>query len=292
MLYTIENKYLRITANTCGAELKSIVSLDEELERLWQGDEKSWTGQAPLLFPLIGRLKEERYDWAGKSYSMPIHGFANRSEFTYVPAGENTLSFTLTDTPETYARYPFHFRLTVRYVLQGRTIRKEHTVENLTDGEMLYELGGHEGYNIALYAGERMAQYYAEFKNDGLMTYTTDEAIMFNEGLSPVAMDGRRIYLDREVFANDALVLANAEDGTVTIGCGGNGRRITVCAPDFPYLGLWTMYRPFDTNYICVEPWSSLPDCNYLGYDLKDKPGVRTLAAHETETLAYTITVE
>ena len=292
MRYTLENEYLRITADSCGAELKSIVSLDEGLERLWQGDEKSWIGQAPLLFPLIGRLKQERYDWAGAQYTMPIHGFANHSEFSCSAEGKNTLAFTLTDSQETYAHYPFRFRLTVRYTLQGNTILKAHTVENLSDGEMLYELGGHEGYNLALYAGERMGQYYAQFRNDGLMTYTTDQDIMFNKDLSPVAMEGKRIYLQREVFSNDALVLANAEGGTVTIGCDANSRRITVCAPDFPYLGLWTMYRPFDTNYICVEPWSSLPDCNYLGYALEDKPGIRSLGAHESETLSYSITVE
>ena len=68
--------------------------------------------------------------------------------------------------------------------------------------------------------------------------------------------------------------------------------RVVVECPDFPYLGLWTADKPFDTGYFCIEPWSALPDAVFVGRGLEDKAGIRRLEPGGVHVLTYTTTFQ
>ena len=56
MIYTIENEFLRVSAEDDGAQLSSVELKENGKEFLWQGDPSVWYGRAPVLFPIIGQL--------------------------------------------------------------------------------------------------------------------------------------------------------------------------------------------------------------------------------------------
>lgn len=292
MIFELKNKELIVRAESIGAELKSIKRINdkEDIEYLWQLNPDIWERQAPLLFPVIGRLKDEEYTYEGKSYKIGIHGFARFKDFKPKRISENEISFILEDDEETIIEYPFKFRFTVSYKLDGMDIVKSHKVENLGDGVMPYEVGGHEGYNLALKNNEKMEDYYIKFPGmKYLETYTTDENIMINQEKLKINLNDEKIFLSPEVFKNDALIMDEFAVNKVMLRNTKNDRGIDVEYKDFKYLGIWTKYMR--SNYVCIEPWSSLPDCNYLGKDLKKKQDVRLIESCKYEDLSYTITV-
>ncbi len=112
---------------------------------------------------------------------------------------------------------------------------------------------------------------------------------MINIDKISISLENERIYLSPEVFKNDALIIDKFNLNKVMLRNTKNSRGIDVEFHDFKYLGVWTKYMR--SNYVCIEPWSSLPDCNFLGKELKLKQDVRVLEPGSNEKLSYTITV-
>lgn len=292
MIYTLQNDKLIVKADSLGAELKSIKKKNdtEEIEYLWQLNPEIWERQAPLLFPIIGRLKDEEYTYNEKTYKICIHGFARYKDFELNRISESEISFVLTEDSESLREYPFKFKLIINYKLFEDSIIKNHYVENTGIGDMAYEIGGHEGYNLALFRNERMEDYYLEFPGMHILeTYTTDENVMLNKEKKSIKLTDGKIYMSPEVFKNDALIMDTFKKRTVRMRSKLNNRGIDVEFNDFKYLGVWTKYMR--TNYVCIEPWSSLPDCNYLGKELIQKQDVRILKSGVYENLKYTIKI-
>lgn len=292
MIYELKNEHLSIKADSLGAELKSIRKKDdsEAIEYLWQLNPEIWERQAPLLFPVIGRLKDEEYTYDGRTYKIDIHGFARFSQFAVNKISDSEISFCIESNEDSLKVYPFNFKLTVSYKLSGNDIIKSHLVKNTGRGIMAYEIGGHEGYNLSLFKGEQMDDYYIEFPGmEFIETYTSDESIMMNRDKKSIKLKDGRIYLSPEVFKDDALIIDDFKVNMVRLRNTRNERGIDVTFDDFKYLGLWTKYMKSD--YICIEPWSSLPDCNYLGKGLLDKQDIRILDEGTEEESVYTITV-
>ncbi|MBN1623649.1 MAG: aldose 1-epimerase family protein [Clostridia bacterium] len=292
MILQLKNEHLEVVISTTGAELKSIRKSGDTdgVEYLWQLNPEIWERQAPLLFPVIGRLKDEEYVHDGRKYKMDIHGFARFKEFSVVEKSNERVALEITHDEKTLLEYPFEFRLTISYTLSESSIIKEHRIENTGNCRMYYEIGGHEGYNLAFFKGEIMEDYFIEFNGmDSLMTYTTDENVMIEKDMKKLELAGNRLYLSPEVFKGDALIMDTFINRTVSLCNTKNNRKVVVEFNDFKYLGLWTKYMR--GNYICIEPWTSLPDCNYLGKELNEKKDVRFLDAGVNEKLKYTISI-
>ena len=153
MIVTLRNEWLTVEIEDVGAQLASITSKDGT-QYLWQGDPEIWPRRAPLLFPVIGRLKDGEYTLDGETYTISSHGFCRDALFTVEQHGETSVSFHLSDSGETRAAYPFAFHLTVTYTLDGNRLVKAHRVENRSEREMYFEVGGHDGFLAPLAAGE------------------------------------------------------------------------------------------------------------------------------------------
>ncbi len=292
MIYMIQNERLIVKIDSRGAELKSIKKVDDkdDVEYMWQGNPDVWESQAPLLFPIIGRLKDEEYLYNEKLYKIDIHGFARKQSFSVNKASETEIEFQSKCNRATLELYPFRFVLTIVYRLEGDKIIKIHTVKNDSNLPMPYEIGGHEGYNLALFESEKMEDYYIEFKDmKEIKTYTADENVMMNKEKEIVELEDEKLYLEPKVFENDALIIDEFNERKVRLRNNKNNRGVDVEFEDFKYLGIWT--KPFRTNYICIEPWSSLPDGNYLGKELVEKQDIRILEPNKSESLKYTIRI-
>ena len=122
MIYTIENERVRASFSSLGGEITSIYGKATACEYLWQGDEASWAGQTPVLFPICGRLRDGYYTYEGERYEMAIHGFARKMEMTVEEKTDTAITFRLTENEESRRQYPFSFVYRVRYSLSGDTL--------------------------------------------------------------------------------------------------------------------------------------------------------------------------
>lgn len=292
MQYTIKNEQFTVVLDSKGAELHSMKSVKSGIEYVWQADPSIWARHAPILFPIIGRLKDKTYTVDGKAYTITQHGFGRDLEFSCTEQTAHSISFTLMPDAYTKQMYPFDFMLTVRYTLDGSTLKKEHIITNNSDTDMYYEVGGHDAYNVALEPDETMADYYIDFgEGNAIHPLINDEALMITKEKRDIALKDGKLYLTSELFVLDALILDDIRTRSVCIKSDKSAHCIRMDFKDFPYLGIWSKYTGTDTNYVCIEPWSTLPDAAYLDHALENKVGVRCLKPGKSETLTFSTTI-
>jgi len=268
MLYHIENEHLFCTVDDHGAQLHSLKDRQSKVEYLWQGDPAVWTGQAPVLFPIVGRLKDDRYRWQGKEYTLPKHGFAHESLFRVLEHGSDCVSLILESNHETRACYPFEFALTLEYRLEGRALIAEADVENRGDGEMVFSLGGHPGFNCSM--GDAL-RFDVPETIDSL--WINDEAMLAGDGY-PVLENATDIAIHEHLFDRDALILEGMKSKHVTLVRDGRPT-VKFDIGGAPVLGIWA--KP-GAPYVCIEPWYGLNDSSDFTPDFSQKPLVQRLS--------------
>lgn len=282
----LQNGILSAAINPKGAELYSL-ELDG-IERIWQGDPAIWGRHAPLLFPFIGRLKDQQYELDGQMIQAPMHGFCRDRMFETVEADDLHVRYRTQDDEETRAVYPFSFTLEVEFRLEENTLIKRHTVTNRSDREMPFELGGHDAYRTTLIPGETMADYAIAFEGvDHLEPFAMDETGTLDLPKGHIPLEGPLLTKLPQDVGLDTIVLEGLPVRKATLISCKSPRKVTVEFEDFPYLGIWTAQKGVVTNYICIEPWSTLPDGHFMGRKLTDKPGIVVLAPGEQKTLTF-----
>ena len=150
MNYTIENGLLKVSVSEDGAELKHIIYIPEHCELMWQPDEKIWTGQSPVLFPIVRRLWQDKYSVGTLDFSLPKHGFARKSRFEMSAAAQNMLCFTLKPNEEIKQQYPFDFQLDVIFQLQEDRLKICYQVRNTDRDTIWFAIGGHPGFQCQM----------------------------------------------------------------------------------------------------------------------------------------------
>ena len=241
-----------------GAQLWSICSHDGT-EYLWQGDPAYWGDRALTLFPYVARLWQGRYEMDGETHSLPIHGFAPKSEFALAEKTNTRMVLALASSEETYARYPRRFTFRVIYALEDDALKVTYEVENRDERTMHFGLGGHPGFNVPLETGLRFEDYRLRFGADCApvsVGFSEDCFVNGEDALFPLE-DGCVLPMRHALFDDDALVLRDMAR-SVTLEAPGGTRSVTVTFPDMPYLGIWHWPRK-DAPYVCIEPWRSLP---------------------------------
>ena len=163
MLIHIKNENETAAIDTLGAELVSFMG-DDGFEHIWQGDKTYWGGHAPVLFPIVGALRDNRTCINGEWYEMKRHGVARHEEFTVTEQGEDYVTLQLTANEETKKQYPFDFVLTVSYYLTGSSITTKFTVKNADTKPMPFCIGGHPGFNIPIQSDEVFEDYDIVFE--------------------------------------------------------------------------------------------------------------------------------
>lgn len=289
-IFSLAKNELKVEISAKGAELQSVIA--GGVERIWEGDPAVWGRKAPLLFPLIGRLRDGSYELDGTPIKAPMHGFCRDRMFQAHQLSDTAVSFTTEADEETHEVYPFDFELSITYSLDGNTLVKTHAIKNMDTKAMPFEIGGHEAYATHLMPGETMADYFIQFEGNptSIEMFGMDETGILSLPKIPVTLDGGRLTQTPEQLSIDTIVLENIPGSRVTLGATTNALTTTVSFPDFPYLGIWTMGGQADPRYICIEPWSALPDGYFSSRELSEKPGVRTLVPGEEVELTYTMT--
>lgn len=291
MHFTIESDSLQVKVNQKGMELSSIRSKITQSEYLWQGDARFWTGQAPVLFPIIGALKEGKFIHQGHEYALPKHGFVRNSDHVkLVHQQSDQLVFRMESNEEILAVYPFAFVLDVKFHLLGKCLEISHEVHNRDNQDMYYSIGGHPAFNCPLLPGDQLEEYFIEFpelENDS--TWMISDAGLIAEKGEKTLNNAREIPLHAHLFDKDALIFKNLKSNEVSLNHRKRGSVLRLEFEDFDYLGIWA--KP-GAPFVCLEPWLGIADSTNHSGLLAEKEGIRMLSPGQTETKTFRIWIE
>lgn len=287
-VHSISNKLISISVNTLGAELISLKSHDIEL--LWQSDKTVWPRYAPVLFPIVGRLKNNQLTDNHITYNLTQHGFARDKEFGLVEKKDNCLEFELTADEETLALYPHHFSLRIRYELENTCIKIEYIVFNPNGKILPFSIGAHPGFNCKRIAGESLKDFYLEFENKNeLVAEKLVDGLLSGETYS-IKLNENKLPLNTDLFNNDALVFKNNQIEKVKLCSTKSKTQITLNCKNWPYFGIWT--KKGSDAFVCLEPWYGITDSTIAKGDAVDKEGIQLLKAYDSFERSFTLEIQ
>jgi galactose mutarotase-like enzyme len=282
---------LRCTIALQGAELRSLLDVQARDEYIWQRDPLVWADSAPILFPVVGRLRGGAYLHDGQRYPMPIHGFARTAEFSVMESCPNSATLVLRESPETLACYPFRFVLQVAFTLEAHCLHVRYRVCNPGAVALPFSLGSHPGFRLPK---ARSGGWNLAFSDEEEpLCYRLDGNLLEGNLLAraPEALElagGRHLQLTPDLFARDALIFKRIRSRHVRLQ-ERNGRvRLSVATGGAPSLGLWS--RP-GADYICIEPWHGYDDDAETTEQLAGKPGIVVLPPGQHFYTEYAICV-
>ena len=279
MRICIKNKELVVEAETLGGELVSVRYQGKE--RLWQNPTGEWAGHAPVLFPVCGHFG---VTVDGVSYPIKAHGFARKSEFTPIEKGEDFVTFELRANEDTKKVYPYEFVFFVTYRLCGAKIEIEYRVENPAEEPLYFACGAHDSFALE----KDVDEYELRFANEKTLThrpcneggYLTGETVEFTS-VNP-------FVLPKEYLQNGDSLIFEGVESKVALLCEKSGKELAKIRFDgFDNLLLW---RAGDAKYICIEPWTNLPD--FAGAneeEFSQKAGVLKVEGNSSKKLIRSI---
>jgi galactose mutarotase-like enzyme len=282
----IQNEYLQATFDSKGAELISLKSSATGIEYIWQADPKHWARHAPVLFPIVGKLKDDHFSYEGNSYQLGQHGFARDMVFEVEKLEEESIVFLLKSNEETQTIFPFKFELRLQYHLSGQKLFTTYQIIN-TDAQkpMYFSIGGHPAFNTPMHDDDSRADILIHFNKK-----ESQEAYLLHNGLfDDTKVEGivnGQLSINKHSFDQDALVFKNLLSTQASIM---NGERpfLTFKFDGFPYLGIWSKNQ--ESPFVCIEPWYGLADHQKHNGKLEEKEGIQTLSPFGTFNCTYQI---
>jgi len=291
MAIQLENELISVTVLPKGAELASIKGKETGIEYLWQADPAYWGRHAPVLFPIVGRLKDDCYQVDGKSYPMNQHGFARDGDFEIVEQNQTSVTLSLKATDETKLIYPFDFTLQIQYRLTQNTVTTHYTVENPSKTEKLYfSIGAHPGFNIPLTKETVFEDYFLSYSPRKTRTTIPLKGAYLNIPAKTLAQTNTDIALSRHLFDNDALIYEVKGENIFTIKSEKTPHSVAVKFTDFPYAGVWSPPKN-NSPFVCIEPWFGIADTFDANGNLKEKLGIQCLDPTKEFNAEFDITI-
>ena len=285
---TLQNAALTCVLALRGAELRSLRDTASNDEFIWQRDPSVWAASAPILFPVIGRLKDGGYVLDGQFHEIPKHGFARGVDFTLQRANETSVTFHLTNSTATIAAYPYAFTLEVTFTLKARTLVVDYRVLNQNDRTMFFALGSHPAFSLPAGLGP-LEDWSIRFDETEEPSCHRVAENLLSSAPEPFTFDADNGFvLTGDTFVRDVLIFKGIRSRHLQIVHREQGVRVRFDTGGAPTLGIWA--KP-GAPYVCLEPWFGFDDSSEINVDIRQKPDMLRLAAGETFAAAYSITL-
>ena len=288
MNYEIKNEYIKAKIKSFGAELNSLQKIDDSLEYIWQGDKEFWARHSPILFPIVGRLKNDSYFYKNQKYNMSQHGFARDKEFEIVEKKDDFIEFKLSSDEKTLKIYPFSFELYLSYKLERNSLIVSYKVINKSDEKMLFSIGAHPAFNWSLEKDLKKEDYFLEFEINNSKRYFLNELGLVFDSID-LKFEDKKLFLNEELFKNDALVFNDLNIKNLTFKNIRNENFIKLNFENFAYLGIWS--KPSGSPFLCIEPWFGVADEENTSQNFEDKKGIINLQKDEIFSCFYSVEV-
>lgn len=276
-IITLRNSFLQVTISTLGAELQSVFCRQTGIEYLWQGDANFWGKRSPVLFPIVGGLKNNSYTFQGNTYPLGRHGFAREQLFELVEVGNTKAVFELTHSAETLAKYPFLFTLQLQYQLTNSGVTIQYRVKNTGEQTLYFSLGAHPAFNVPFLPNTSFTDYHLAFDvpEDAAIWPLTADGLIADQPM-PYLQNQQTIALQKQLFAKDALVFKQLRSNAISIVHTATNAYVKVSYQQFPFMGIWSTKQ---ADFVCIEPWCGIADSEHATGNLEQKEGIETLAS-------------
>jgi galactose mutarotase-like enzyme len=282
---TLQNGTLGAAVSARGAELQRLHTASGE-ELLWDGNPDVWAGRSPLLFPVVGNVKDDRITVRGKRYPLLRHGFARTSTFELMESSAARCLWRLRANDETRARYPFAFRLDMAYALDGPRLAMRATVVNEGAEPMPASFGFHPAFRWPLVPGIARDEHDVRFeKSEPEPIRRLAGGLLAGPEPTPVA--GERLALADVLFERDALIFDRLRSRRLTYGPAA-GRRLQLDFPAMPHLGIWS--KP-GAGFVCLEPWQGYASPSDFDGELAEKPGIVAIPPHSERVFEVAVAI-
>ncbi|MGG7178244.1 aldose 1-epimerase family protein [Clostridium paraputrificum] len=290
MIYSLENSTVKITASNHGGEIHSLTSKITGTEYLWNGNPEFWKYHAPILFPIVGKVKDLKYRVDGIEYELPQHGLARISDFNLLSQSEDSITFELKYSEDTLKVYPYKFSLQITYSLEENAVKVTYTVNNLDDKEIFFSIGAHPAFMCPIEENEKLEDYSFKFnsKETSSIMLLNKQGYFTGERLDYLN-NSDTIPLSKEVFNNDALVFDDLKSNKITIQSKNHSKSLSLDFTGFPYMGLWAPAA--GAPFVCIEPWFGHADYDNFTGELKEKEGIISLDENKSFGCSYTISI-
>lgn len=293
MIVTLENALVTAKIDTVGAQLISLKD-GGGTEYIWQRDPEVWKNCSPVLFPIVGNLRDGKTVIDGKECTIEKHGPCKSLEFDLLLADQATAVFELTWEKFPEGGYPYRFALRLKYRLVGKNLTVSMEVENRDEGDIWYCCGFHTGFRCPLEELERFEDYCLEFPEEqehGYRRYDLEKLEFDRSKEYPFpGQDGRRIPLSRELFAHDAFWFDRPRSKRVSLKNRAGEKGVEVDYRDFDTVAFWTMTSE-KAEFLCIEPWNGSAVCSDEDGEFIHKNHIRKLEKGKTEVCSMTISL-
>lgn len=263
-IYQLQNDFISISVKSYGAELCSLIDKEKNRELMWQADPKFWPRHAPLLFPVVGKLKDNSFQFKGKNYILNQHGFARQSEFEVFMPVKNQLTCRLQSSQESLKVYPFSYEFETHYILQNHTLKQVFIIKNTGKETMYASVGAHPAFAINLSANPEL--HFTPHLNHYI--YKLQDGSIKSKPWGYIS--GELLEIENNTFDEDALILDQTANYKIALAENGNNI-LTVDTGNMPYLGIWA--KPA-APFVCVEPWCGMADFEEHDGDITKKKGI------------------
>lgn len=287
MTVVLSYDQLELTVNTHGAEMTRLYNKTSGLEYLCEKEKPVWQEQAPILFPIIGNLKEGYYLYQGKKYFCNTHGFAKNSEFSILEKTDNSVSLVLCNTPSTAESFPFEFSLKITYTICDASVCVMSEITNKGQETLICSLGFHPGFRCPLANKKEASDYRISFKTP----FSASRIIMENGLIFSIEQNGwtkDSVPVSEDLFSDGVIGLTDLNTKTVRLWCENNPHFVELEFEDYPVLALWAPSTE-PITYVCIEPRYGLQDFADCNNDLTQKKGCMTISPLSSIKLQYII---
>ena len=290
MIISLENGISSAKIDTLGAQLMSFAD-SMGLEYIWQGDKEYWGSRAPILFPIVGPLRNKKTVVDGKEYEMPRHGIARTMEFDVSEKRSDRAVFTLRANEESRKNYPFDFELAVEFELRSNSLIQSFKVKNCGNIDMPYCLGGHPAINVPLVNGENFDDYVIKFSKPETCecpTIDMDNGLIITKKTHMRFENEDTINLKHSLFYKDAIIIQNVKSSYVELYSAISGQGVKFDFNGFKHFAMWSAIN--DAPFVCLEPWTSTATRDIENDNLVDKQDIIILKPGESREHSFSIT--
>ncbi len=283
MIHILSFQDYEIEVASFGAELHSLKKIG--VNYLWTKNQPYWQRQAPVLFPIVGKLKANTYVYHNRYYSLPQHGFARDREFELVGQGLNMLLFRLDDTKN--SEYPFDYDLFIKYTIDVMGVKTTYIVINKGNTTLPFSIGAHPAFLCPFYNDEKLKAYYFEFDSDIKLSRNVLQDGLLTEIQHEIPLQNHMLAINEELFSDDALVLSGFKSKAVCLKSANYNLKISW--EDCTYLGLW---KQPNAPFVCIEPWWGVADSISHNHDIERKKGIINLPPGDKKEFWFNISID
>jgi galactose mutarotase-like enzyme len=288
-MFEISNEILTVQISAAGAELQSIINKDNSLEYMWSGDPAFWGKKSPVLFPIVGGLKNGTYQHQGITYQLGRHGFARERVFTVRSHSTESIRFSLVSDETTKEVYPFDFVFSIEYSLINNRLTVTYIVENIGDETLLFSVGAHPAFKVPIVDGTNYEDHQLVFStNETVGIYPLSVDGLIEKYTEPLLNNSNSIPLTKALFAKDALVFKELKSDYIGILNHKNQHGLKLHYSNFPYMGIWAAKN---ADFVCIEPWCGIADSVDASGELAEKEGINQLSPSDVFERTWTVEV-